>query len=426
MSTHERSKSLTVSQLNNFIKDYIGSLPTLRNIYVKGEISNLKIYGGSGHIYLTLKDEGSCLKAIMFGGATKLKFRPENGMKVICHGRIAVYVRDGTYQLYITSIEPDGIGSLYIAFEQLKAKLEAEGLFAAEHKKKLPKVPFRIGIITASTGAAVRDMINVSGRRFPAAKIIIYPSLVQGENAPAQLIKALKYMDENKIADIIIIGRGGGSIEDLWAFNNEALARTIYACRTPVISAVGHETDFTIADFVADKRAPTPSAAAEIAVPDSYELKIKFGNAQNRLVSLIRAQTDGLSRHLKLLTDRPVLQNPLSAFDDKRMALSMLEEKLSKVFDFDFLKNNLSYLEERLINIQKQNTERMSQNLKVQQEKLSSLNPLSILERGYAAAFKPDGSVIKSTSDLEKGEIFNLKLNDGSISAETIDTALNK
>ncbi|HBR31191.1 MAG TPA: exodeoxyribonuclease VII large subunit, partial [Clostridiales bacterium] len=200
-------RSLTVSQLNTLIKDYLDNFPMLKNVYVKGEISNLKIYGGSGHLYFTLKDADSCLKAVMFGGAGKLKFRPEDGMKVLCRGRIAVFVRDGTYQLYTESMEPDGLGSLYIAFEQLKAKLESEGLFAAEHKKKLPKVPFRIGIITAPTGAAVRDMINVTGRRFPAAKIIIYPSQVQGENAPAQLIKALRYMDENNLADVIIIGR---------------------------------------------------------------------------------------------------------------------------------------------------------------------------------------------------------------------------
>lgn len=416
-------RSLTVSQINNFIKDYLDSLPTLRNIYVKGELSNLKIYPGSGHIYCTLKDEESCLKAVMFGGATKLKFRPEDGMKVVCRGRISVFVRDGTYQLYIDSMEPDGIGSLYIAFEQLKAKLEAEGLFAAEHKKKLPKVPFRIGIITAPTGAAVRDMINVTGRRFPAAKIIIFPSLVQGSEAPEQLIKALKFMDKNKLADVIIIGRGGGSIEDLWAFNNEALARAIYACETPIISAVGHETDFTIADFVADRRAPTPSAAAEIAVPDSYELRVKFDNVQSRLNSLLRNQIEGLRRQLKLLSSRPVLQNPLASFDDKRMNLARLEEKLNGTFDFNAMRNNLTTLTDRLYRIQNINTERFAQRLKIQSEKLVSLNPMSVLERGYAAAFGPDGTVIKSVSDLKEGDVFDLRLHDGSVKAQTVETA---
>lgn len=414
-------RSLTVSQINTFIRDYLDNLPTLKNVYIKGEISNLKLYGSSGHIYFTLKDEESCLKAVMFGGISKLKFRPEDGMKVVCRGRIAVFIRDGTYQLYAESMEPDGIGSLYIAFEQLKARLEAEGLFSAEHKKRLPKIPFRIGIITAPTGAAVRDMINVCGRRFPAAKIIIYPSLVQGENAPAQLIKALKYMDSNKLADVIILGRGGGSIEDLWAFNNEALARAIYSCETPVISAVGHETDFTIADFVADKRAPTPSAAAEIAVPDSSELKIKFNNAENRMISLLKAQTDGLRRHLKLLSDRPVLQNPLTAFDERRMTVARLEEKLSGTFNFTILHSNLNYIEQRLKQLVVINTERQSQRLKIQSEKLLSLNPMSVLERGYSAAFKPDGTVIKSVADLGSGELFDLRLHDGKIHAKSVD-----
>jgi exodeoxyribonuclease VII large subunit len=413
--------TLTVSQINNFIKDYLDNLPTLKNVYVKGELSNLKIYGGSGHIYCTLKDEQSCLKAIMFGGASKLKFRPEDGMKVICRGRIAVFVRDGVYQLYIDSMEPDGVGSLYIAFEKLKAKLEGEGLFSAEHKKRLPKIPFRIGIITAPTGAAVRDMINVAGRRFPAAEIILYPSLVQGENAPVQLVKALQFMDKNKVADVIIIGRGGGSIEDLWAFNSESLARAIFACETPIISAVGHETDFTIADFVADKRAPTPSAAAEIAVPDSAELKRMFVNAQNRLASLLNKQTAELRKHLRLLSDRPVLQTPLSLFDDKRMTLARLEEKLYGVFDFTLLRSNILQLDRQVSQLARINTERSSQRLKVQSEKLLSLNPLSILERGYAVALKQDGRVIKRISDLKKGDIFNLKLSNGGVRAETVD-----
>lgn len=414
-------KSLTVSQINTFIKDYLDNLPTLKNVYIKGEISNLKVYGSSGHIYFTLKDEESCLKAVMFGGIAKLKFRPEDGMKVVCRGRVAVFVRDGTYQLYAENIEPDGIGSLYIAFEQLKVKLEAEGLFAAEHKKKLPRIPFRIGIITAPTGAAVRDMINVTGRRFPAAKIIIYPSLVQGENAPSQLIKALKYLDKNKLVDVIILGRGGGSIEDLWAFNNEALARAIYACETPIISAVGHETDFTIADFVADKRAPTPSAAAEIAVPDSSELKIKFRNAENRLASLLKTQTDSLRKHLKLISGRPVLQNPLTSFDDKRMLVARLEEKMNKTFDFTTLYNNLVYLKQQLTQRAFISTERKAQRLKIQSEKLSSLNPLSVLDRGYSAAFKPDGTVIKSITDLAQGELFDLRVHDGSIHAKAME-----
>jgi len=273
-----RERALTVEQLNTYIKDYLNTSPLLQKVYVKGEISNVRVYGGSGHIYFTLKDENSAIPATMFGGASKLKFKPENGMKVLCLGRVAVFVRDGQYRLYAEEMEPDGIGSLYIAFEQLKKKLEAQGLFSPAHKKKIPKIPFSVGIITAPGGAAVRDMINVSHRRFPAAKLYLYPSLVQGPNAPAQLISALKNLDESGICDVIIIGRGGGSAEDLWCFNDENLARAVYDCKTPIISAVGHETDFTICDFVADLRAPTPSAAAELAVPDVRELKKQFGN----------------------------------------------------------------------------------------------------------------------------------------------------
>ena len=416
----KEQKSLTVSQLNNFIKDYLDGLPTLRNVCVSGELSNLKLYPSSGHIYCTLKDEQSCLKMIMFGGIGKLKFRPKDGMKVICRGRIAVFVRDGVYQLYAESMEPDGVGSLYIAFEQLKARLSAEGLFDQEKKKKLPKIPFRIGIITAPTGAAVRDMINIASRRFPAAEIMIYPSLVQGENAPAQLIKALNYLDKNNLADVIIIGRGGGSIEDLWAFNDEGLARAIYACKTPVISAVGHETDFTIADFVADKRAPTPSAAAEIALPDSAELKRLFSNAGNRLISLIKKQTEEAKKHLRLLSERPALQNPLATFDDRRMTLARLEEKLGSVFDFTQLKSNVAAQEQRLNQLIALVAERNGQRLRIQSEKLISLNPMGVLERGYSVAFSPDGTLIKSVLDLKKGDTFKLKLKDGSIGAEAV------
>ena len=279
-------KAITVTQLNNYIKGILENIPPLRDIYVKGEISNYSP-NRTGHVFFTLKDEGSLIPAVMFKyDLSQITFAPENGMKVICRGRISAYPAQGKYQLYVSEMTPDGVGALYIAFEQLKAKLADEGLFDSRYKKPIPKIPHRIGIITAPTGAAVRDMITVTGRRFPAAEIRLYPSLVQGENAPADLIKALDYFDKEGKCDVIIIGRGGGSIEDLWAFNNEALARRIFACRIPVISAVGHETDFTIADFVADKRAPTPSAAAEIAVPDAKDTKKQLLNVSKRLVDL--------------------------------------------------------------------------------------------------------------------------------------------
>ena len=260
---------LTVTQLNEYIKSKIDSDKTLQNIWIKGEISNF-VHHKTGHLYFTVKDENSLVRSLMFASsAAKLPFKPENGMKVILHGRVASYIRDGIYNFYADSMEPDGIGALYIAYEQLKKRLEAEGLFRTENKKPLPKIPSRVGVITSPTGAAVRDIIHVISRRFPFAKIIVYPALVQGEGAPPQLIAGLRYFNESHSADVIILGRGGGSIEDLWAFNNEQLAREVAASRIPVISAVGHETDFTICDFVADRRAPTPSAAAEIAVPET-------------------------------------------------------------------------------------------------------------------------------------------------------------
>ncbi len=392
-----RQNALTVEQLNTYIKDYLGSSPLLNKVFVKGEISNLRVYGGSGHIYFTLKDENSSIPATMFGGASKLKFKPENGMKVVCLGRVAVFVRDGQYRIYAEEMEPDGIGSLYIAFEQLKAKLQQEGLFAPEHKKRIPKIPFSVGVITAPGGAAVRDMINVTQRRFPAARIYLYPSLVQGPSAPAQLINAIKTLDKSKLCDVIIIGRGGGSAEDLWCFNDEALAHAVYECETPIISAVGHETDFTICDFVADLRAPTPSAAAELAVPDVKELKKQFLNVEKRMLQHLSSRTDYLRQRLNALAQRPVLQSPKGYFDDRRMALAREEERLFRI------------LESRL--------EREKMKLFAQSEKLKSLNPLAVLERGFSVAFTADGKAVKSVNELPEGTEFNLKLSDGSVSA---------
>lgn len=386
-------RALTVEQLNTYIKDYLATSPMLNKVVVKGELSNVRVYGGSGHIYFTLKDENSAIPATMFGGASKLKFKPENGMKVVCTGRVAVFVRDGQYRLYAEEIEPDGIGSLYIAFEQLKAKLQKEGLFAPEHKKKIPKIPFSVGIITAPGGAAVRDMINVSRRRFPAVKLYLYPSLVQGPSAPAQMIEALKNLDASGKCDVIIIGRGGGSAEDLWCFNDEALAHAVYECKTPIISAVGHETDFTICDFVADLRAPTPSAAAELAVPDVRELKKQFLNVEKRMLQSLNSKTDYLRQRLMVLSQRPVLQSPKSYFDDRRMAVARSEE--------------------RLYNIVGNRIEREKMKLFAQNEKLKSLDPLSVLGRGFSVAFGEDGRAIKSVDELPAGTEFELMLSDG-------------
>ncbi|MBR5285759.1 MAG: exodeoxyribonuclease VII large subunit [Clostridia bacterium] len=386
-------KTITVEQLNTYIRDYLSTSPLLNKVVVKGELSNVRVYGGSGHIYFTLKDENSAIPATMFGGSSKLKFKPENGMKVVCTGRVAVFVRDGQYRLYAEEMEPDGIGSLYIAFEQLKAKLQKEGLFAPEHKKRIPKIPFSVGIITAPGGAAVQDMINVSRRRFPAVKLYLYPSLVQGPSAPAQLINALKNLDASGLCDVIIIGRGGGSTEDLWCFNDENLAHAVYECKTPIISAVGHETDFTICDFVADLRAPTPSAAAELAVPDVRDLKKQFENVQTRLTNTLSARTDYFRQRLLTLSQRPVLQSPQSYFDDRRMAVARDEERL-----YQLVGNRI---------------ERERMKLFAQNEKLNSLNPLSVLGRGFSVAFGEDGKAIRSINELPEGKEFELMLSDG-------------
>ncbi len=398
---NETRNALTVEQLNTYIRDYIGNSPFLRGVSVKGEISNLKTYS-SGHIYFTLKDEHSAIPAIMFGGMEKLTFTPENGMKVICTGRVAVFVRDGQYRLYADAMEPFGAGSLFIAFEQLKAKLAAEGLFDPAHKKSLPKMPFSLGIITAPGGAAVRDMINVSRRRFPGVRIYLYPSLVQGPSAPEQLISALSALDGSGLCDVIIIGRGGGSTEDLWCFNDEALARAVYACKTPIISAVGHETDFTICDFAADLRAPTPSAAAELAIPDIAEKKRQFANLQRRMNGKLEAKTSVLRQRLAVLSQRPVMNSPRAYFDERRMNVAHNEEKLC-------------------LAAEKALTRRRSA-LSARGEKLAGLDPLSVLRRGFSVAFDSNGKAVRSVSELPEGTCFRLMLSDGTVAAEAKKT----
>jgi exodeoxyribonuclease VII large subunit len=306
-SLRERGNgAITVSELNDYIKNVFDSSRFLSSVTIKGEISNFT-YHRSGHLYFSLKDSDAQIKAVMFrSSASKLKFMPESGMKVIAHGAVSVYQRDGVYQLYVSSMQPDGIGALYLAYEQLKEKLMLEGLFSDEYKKLLPQMPERIGVITSPTGAAVRDIINVTGRRFPHAKLYIYPSLVQGEGAEENLVRGVDYFDKSGLVDVIIIGRGGGSIEDLWAFNSEKLARRIFAAKIPVISAVGHETDFTICDFVADMRAPTPSAAAELAVPDVRELYMRLDSCAGRLSSALERKVEIADQRLANIYDRVV------------------------------------------------------------------------------------------------------------------------
>lgn len=394
--------AMTVTQLNEYIKMVLEDDRRLANVYVKGEISNFTNHYKTGHYYFTVKDTGSNLKAVMFkSSAAKLKFVPENGMKIIVGGRIGAYVRDGQYQLYAETMEPDGVGALYIAFEQLKKKLESEGLFDPSKKRPLPKIPTRLGIITSPTGAAIRDMINISQRRFPMAKILLYPSLVQGDDAPPQLIAGLKYFNDTKSADVIIIGRGGGSIEDLWAFNDEGVARAVFASEIPVISAVGHEIDFTICDFVADRRAPTPSAAAEIALPDTLELKRKIGNIIGREELLVSQKIESYRQRLSRYASSRALTNPMNTIDDKRMATVALTDRLEKSMN--------------MIDIRKRGI------LSASAAKLEALNPLSVISRGYSAVFNNEGALIKSINQVKKGDRIKFKTSDGNVSADVAE-----
>lgn len=390
--------AVSVSELNTFIKMLLESAPTLNDVYVKGEISNFKNHISSGHFYFSLKDKDSQIKAVMFrSSASKMKFIPENGMMVVVHGRVASYVRDGQYQLYADSMEPDGVGALYVAFEQLKQRLAAQGVFAPEKKKTLPKIPKTIGVITSPTGAAVRDIINIATRRFPFAKIVVYPALVQGENAASSLISGIRYFNDTDSADVIIIGRGGGSIEDLWAFNDENLAKTVCASEIPVISAVGHETDFTICDFAADLRAPTPSAAAELAVPDTAELKHKINNIISResavLLQMLSAKRETLARYEK----SRYLSSPGHMIDDRRMALVLSSERLmtSAAHVNEIKKHALSALS----------------------GKLEALSPLAVLSRGYGVVSSEEGKVIKEIADVSVGDKITVKVRDGEIYA---------
>ena len=394
-------KVLTITQLNEYLKSLFDNNGMLSNLFVKGEISNFTNHYKTGHLYFTLKDSGGVLKSVMFkSSAGKLMFNPENGMKIIAHGRISVFPRDGQYVFYADSIEPDGIGALYIAYEQLKAKLESEGLFRTESKKPIPKTPVRIGIITSPTGAAIRDMINILGRRFPFAEIILYPALVQGEDAPAQLIDGIQYFNSRKDdpVSVIIIGRGGGSIEDLWAFNNEQLAYVIYKSAIPVISAVGHETDFTICDFVSDKRAPTPSAAAELAVPDINEMNQKFINLIGRMESLMLKQIKSNRQIVDSIKNNRALTSPKNLIDDKRMLVFSISRQFEDKMKYIMYSKRSEFI--------------------TNAEKLNALNPLAIISRGYSAVFTPDGALIKSINDVTPGDEIKIKTTDGNIIGE--------
>ena len=398
---------LTVSQVNEYVRMLLDHTTVLNAVYVRGEISNFTNHYKSGHLYFTLKDEDGLLKAVMFrSNACRLRFMPENGMRVIVHGRISCYVRDGVYQLYADDMQPDGVGALYIAYEQLKNKLAAEGLFDDDKKKPLPAFPDKIGLITSPTGAAVRDMIQVAGRRFPLAELLLFPALVQGDGAAVQLAEGIRCFNCEKPVDVIIIGRGGGSLEDLWAFNDEMLAREIAASKVPVISAVGHETDFTICDFVADRRAPTPSAAAEIAVPDAGALRDALPMYAQRMCTAVRGGIDRRRTEVKRFENCRALLHPEAFLDDKRLSLMDCETALIRAAE--------------------QILEKKRQVLHKTAAVLDAVSPLKILARGYAAAYDKEGILIKSIGQVKPGDSFTLHVADGMISAAVTGTESEK
>ena len=385
---------LSVTELNGCIKGLIESDERFFDVYVRGELSNYKIYP-SGHHYFTLKDSESSLRCVMFrSSASKLRFRPENGMGVTVRGRISVYTRDGAYQLVSTGIMPEGAGDLQVAFEQLKAKLEAEGLFDESHKKPLPKFPKRIAIITSSAGAAVHDMLRILGRRWPMTEAVLLPVRVQGVEAPPEIAGAIRYANEFKVADLIITGRGGGSIEDLWAFNDERVARAIFASEIPVISAVGHEPDVTISDYVADRRASTPSNAAEIAVPDWREISDVLSGFEIRADQAMRKKLTRLSDKLETLKNKRVMTDHMVQIEDRRMRLDRLRDELTAAQT-----DNLSHHHRRYIALA---------------SSLDAMSPLRVLSRGYSIASGSGGTVVKSVTELSEGEKIRLRLSDGS------------
>lgn len=391
---------ITVTELNRYIKSMFDSELMMQSILISGEISNFTNHYRTGHLYFTLKDDNAAIKAVMFNrAAAKLRFVPENGMKVTVLGRVSVFERDGVYQVYVEDIRPDGAGALAVAFEQLKKKLELEGLFDKSHKKAIPKFPSRIGVITSPTGAAVQDIFNVLTRRFPLADIVFCGVSVQGETAAGELRQAVKRFANCGGVDVLIIGRGGGSIEDLWAFNDELLAREIYNCPIPVISGVGHETDFTICDFVSDLRAPTPSAAAELATPDINNLFLETARLSDRLHKAVTGKIDRERNKLKLLLSRRAFTDAVHFFDREKMQIAGFETRLNKAVNNKINKEKL----------------RFSYDVSA----LKSLNPLSVLLRGYAVV-SDDDSVLESVKKLSAGQKIKVAFSDGNAECEVL------
>ena len=388
---------LTITQLNEYIRSRMDADPLLTQVAVKGEISNYKLYP-SGHHYFTLKDEGGALKCVMFkGSALRLRFRPENGMKIIAMGRVTVFPRDGAYQLYCTAMAMDGVGDLYAAFEQLKKKLAAQGLFDPAHKKPLPKYPATIGIITSSAGAAVHDMLRILNKRYPLSNVRLLPVRVQGVEAPGEIAAAIRYANHYQLADLLIVGRGGGSIEDLWAFNDERVAYAIYESRIPVISAVGHEPDVTISDYVADLRAATPSNAAELAVPDQEALRQNLDAMSSAMATALSRQLKGARQHLNVLSQSPALRSPTGYIEQRRKGLELLTN--------------------RLVSAQNRTISDKTGRFIAAVSKLDAMSPMKVLTRGYSMALTERGEVLRSVHQTEPGERIAISLSDGRLSA---------
>lgn len=392
---------LSITQLNEYIRGKLDTDPLLTQIAVRGEISNYKQYP-SGHHYFTLKDESSALKCVMFkGNALRLRFRPDNGMTVIAMGKVSVYPRDGAYQLYCTAMAMDGVGDLYAAFEQLKKKLATQGLFDPAHKKPLPKFPGTIGIITSSAGAAIHDMLRILRKRYPLSNVRLLPARVQGIEAPGEIAAAIRYANHYKLADLLIVGRGGGSIEDLWAFNDERVAYAIYESEIPVISAVGHEPDVTISDFVADLRAATPSNAAELAVPDQDALRQTMDAMSVSMITTLNRQLKSARQHLDILTQSPALRSPTGYLEQREKSLDLLTS--------------------RLVASQNNCITKMNQRYITAVSKLDAMSPLKVLTRGYSMVQNEKKEVIRTVSQVELGERILISLSDGTLSATVME-----
>lgn len=406
MNYSANTEALSVTEVNKYIKMLIAGDDILSAVAIRGEISNFKRHP-SGHLYFTLKDEGAEIAAVMFRGDTgRLQFSPANGMRVVVFGNIDVYERSGRYQIYVRSMLSDGAGAMAEAYERLKRKLEAEGLFAEELKRPIPRFPKCIGVITAPTGAAIRDILNITGRRYPQAKVLVCPALVQGVDAPMSLRNALELMGAYGECDVIIIGRGGGSVEDLWAFNDEGLARAVAACPVPIISAVGHETDFTLCDFVADKRAPTPSAAAELATPDVFAVRAYIADTEGRILRNTEKLIETKRQRVEQLSGLLSARSPEARLAHIRERIARKRENMDSIID-------------------KRYSDRLAR-CGALIEKLNALNPLAVLQRGYSAVMDSDGNVVVSASQLTVGQAVSITMSDGIAEAEIISVEKNK